>query len=290
MEALDSMGARAKGYGKLSPYEEHLFWLEVLEDHAIFLHDHLAPQEQEWIRQAADYIRAFREAVRRLELLDPGLTEGSPEMKEVSGAVYPAVAGYFRLEGRMQSLRLWNCVNVNLTPTYFNGTLNENQEYLRLLSFYRRGERPVELPLTALLDLWLEDQLGHAVLLRNVLDPVELRLSAQADAYAEAFQGMMVKNREMKSYERFTPSGFPAQQQFAGEVLTLVKEFYDYVQRVIARYQEAKVLTRTTLRFLEHHLPESCYFMRKLSLYLPGAESAEGCPLVKPSFATETEV
>ncbi|MEF3305631.1 DUF2935 domain-containing protein [Paenibacillus sp. GYB003] len=271
-------------YGKLKPYEEHVFWLEILEDHAHFLHDHLAPQESKFIASASGYIHGFHEAVKKAQALDTNADAASPEIRAFSRSVYNLALGYRNLEGHIQHLRLWNQINVNLTPTYFNGTINENGEYLRLLGWYLRGEDPPELPLAELLDLWLEDQLGHAVLLRNILDPVELAFSSQAGHFVQVFQAFMVKNRAMEGYLRFTPPGFPAQNQFAEEVLVAVQQFYDFVIRIISLYKHSRVITRTTLRFLEHHLPESCYFMRKLSHYLPNELDVTNCPLSKPSF------
>ena len=268
----------------ISVYEEHLFWIEILGDHAHFLFDNLSPSETPWIRQAGEYIRAFRQARQDLEQLPPDTPVTSEAMKRFSAAVYPTALGYFQLEGTVQSRRLLNQINVNLTPTYFNGTLNENQEYLRLLGYYIRGQAAPELPLVGLLSLWLEDQLGHAVLLRNVLDPVEAGLSEKSAEYARTFEAHMIKNQAIQRYLRFIQPGFPAQQQFASEVFVTVEGFYRFVQTVIARYRHAQVITRTTLRFLEHHLPETCYFLRKLAYYKPDLEWEGSCPLTKPSF------
>ncbi|WP_427125975.1 DUF2935 domain-containing protein [Priestia megaterium] len=44
------------------------------------------------------------------------------------------------------------------------------------------------------MDLWLEDQLGHAVLSENLLDPVEMMVSKQADSYIGKFQTFIVQN------------------------------------------------------------------------------------------------
>lgn len=145
-----------------SPYEEHRFWLEILDDHAHFVRDYLSPTEGQWVRLAQQYIDAFHGLRIRLSQLNPQqLDAKAPEMVAISQSIYPVAAGYYRFEGEMQRLRILNEVNLNLTPTYLNGTLNENQEYLRLLQYYVQGRQPVPLSLTDLLDLWLEDQLGQ---------------------------------------------------------------------------------------------------------------------------------
>jgi hypothetical protein len=269
---------------RLTPYEEHLFWIEVLEDHGHFLHDHLSPEESTWVRQAAAYIEAFAGLRRQLQQLGQGLPLQSKEMVEFSRSAYQTALGYYRLEGHAQSKRITNELNVNLTPSYFNGTLGENQEYLRILSFYVQGRDAPELPLVATMDLWLEDQLGHAVLLRNVLDPAEVLLTERAVEFSRLFQAHMAKNRAIQGYLRFTPPGFPVQQQFATDVRLSVQQFYVFIGEIVKRYEGTRLLSRTTLRFLEHHFPESCYFMRKLALFDPTLGPDPDCPLTKPSF------
>ncbi|NOU64190.1 DUF2935 domain-containing protein [Paenibacillus sp. LMG 31461] len=78
------------------------------------------------------------------------------------------------------------------------------------------------------------------------------------------------------------PPGFPAEAQFAKGVLGTVKAFYDFVQRIIVQYRDDQLLSKATLRFLEHHFPESCYFMRKLTVCIPDASPLGSCPLTRP--------
>ncbi|MFD0588835.1 DUF2935 domain-containing protein [Paenibacillus sp. GCM10027627] len=272
----------------LTPFQEHSFWLEILEDHAHFMHDFLSPTEEKWVHAAGQYIEAFRGLRNRLSQLNPLLNVQSPEMKEISQAIYPVALGYYRFEGEAQRLRILNEINLNLTPSYLNGTLNENQEYLRLLQYYIHGRQPVPLSLMDLLDLWLEDQLGHAVLLQNVLDPVEIGYSEQADSYAKAFQAHMLKNDAIKGYLRFITPGFAVQMQLARAVSETTAQFYQMVLKIIELFQESSILSRATLRFLEHHLPETCYFIRKLKQFEPSIHKLDNCPLTKPSFPLES--
>ncbi|MGG1554787.1 DUF2935 domain-containing protein [Paenibacillus ferrarius] len=267
--------------GPITLKEEHLFWLEVLDDHAHFLRDYLSPSETKWWQEAEKFFPLFREAIRHAEGLQPLEGAESPNMQVFAQSVYPLADAYCRLEGHMQHLRIWNKVNLNLTPSYFNGTINENKEYLRQLSYWARGVPAVPLTLTELLDMWLEDQLGHAVLLHGLLDPVEQKLGAETDRFAAQFSSYMVKNRAMTGYLRFTPPGFPAEIHFAREVLETVKAFYAFVGRIVNEYENTELLSKATLRFLDHHFPESCYFMRKLAEFVPDADPLEHCSIRK---------
>jgi hypothetical protein len=270
----------------ISPWQEHGFWLEILEDHAYFIRDHLSPVEQQYIDTANQYIQAFGRLRARLVQINRNASFTSTELIAFSREAWQIAYGYFLFEGMMQNLRVQNRVNLNLSPVYLNGTLGENQEYLRILTYYVNGIDYQNLSLVDLLDLWLEDQLGHAVLFRNILDPMEIGLSRQTEAYITTFQGFIVQNRQMRSMLRFTPPGFPRQQRLSLQIGQTTMEMYKYVQEVVTLFINNEMLTRTTLRFLEHHFPETCYFIKKLSYYTPELSSySVNCPLTKPSVS-----
>lgn len=269
----------------ITVWEEHAFWLEILQDHAYFVYDYTAPYEKQWIAEAEQFIARFQVLIDRLNALPRGESHDSAVMINMAREIWPVAQGYFQFEGRLQSLRIDNQIQVALSPTFFNGTLNENQEYLRQLTFYMQGKLPDRLPLVQLLDLWLEDQLGHAVLLRSALDPMELEVIREADRYAEIFQGFMVQNHQIKGYLRFSPPGIKRQQLLARQVGQVVLEMNAYVYKVVQLYRDTELMNKTTLRFLEHHFPETCYFIRKLSEFAPELqEAASKCSLKKPSF------
>ncbi|UFJ40828.1 DUF2935 domain-containing protein [Brevibacillus humidisoli] len=269
----------------ITTWEEHQFWLKILEDHAHFVHDYLSPSEYHWVRAASAYIAAFARLREQLRQIPPDLPTESDAMAALSREIYPFASGYYQLEGQLQQLRICNAINVNLSPTYFNGTLDENQEYLRQLEWYMKGEEPPELPLVELFELWLEDQAGHALLLAGGMDPVEREIIEQARTFADRFSFYLLKNRQMRDYLRFTRPMFPAQQVFAQQVAQTVLAFTQLVMMVIDRYRDDEVLNKLTLRFLEHHLPEACYFLRKLAPYLPEDFALPDCQFSKPYFS-----
>ena len=269
----------------ISVWEEHLFWLEILQDHAIFVRDHLSVEEQKEISIAERFIQSFGIVLNNLRQLHPGIEFSSEDQIAMAKQAYTVAYEYYRFEGHLQNLRIQNQINLNLSPTYLNGTLNENQEYLRLLSYFVNGQNPEPLRLEQLLDLWLEDQLGHIILLRNVLDPIEIAIERQSEAFAQKFQMFILQNHHIKGYLRFTEQGFPRQKELALEVGRAVIEMNLFVRSSVEKYKGERILNKTTLRFIEHHFPETCYFIKKLADFAPVLHS-EGsqCSLRKPSF------
>lgn len=269
----------------ISLWDEQLFWLEVLQDHAYFVRDNLSVSETEYVNTAQQYINLFGDLIASLNNIPSSVNYTDETMIYFSQRAWPVAKGYFEFEGKLQALRIDNKVNLNLSPTYLNGTLAENQEYLRFLSLLVYGKEPVPLPLEDLMDLWLEDQLGHAVLFKNIIDPIEIMASTQAEMYINKYQAFMVQNHHLRGYLRFKEPGFARQTEFANEVGNTTLEMSQFVYNMVIKYKENKLLNKTTLRFLEHHFPETCYFIKKLSFYAPNLQvAASKCSLKRPSY------
>jgi hypothetical protein len=255
-----------------TPWEEHYFWVNILLDHAVFVRDYLSPIETPFVEEAKNYIVKFTAIRQQLEQIPRTSPVNAPALMEFSKLSAQVSYDYYRFEGKLLHLKIHNQVNINITPTYFNGTLSENAEYLRILQYYMNGTDYPPLPLVDLLDLWLEDQLGHAALLRRALDGVELILIERVTTLSSLFSAHILKNEAIKGYLRFLPPHFPAQIAFAREVSSTVLSFNQLVEHVIRLYKGSEVFSATTLRFLEHHFPESCYFLQKLSGFVPDME------------------
>lgn len=270
----------------ISVWEEHLFWLEILQDHAYFIRDHLSPSEIEYVNISQQYIKLFGDLIVLLRSIPRSVNHRDDAMIYFSKRAWPVANGYFEFEGKMQALRIDNKVNLNLSPTYLNGTLAENQEYLRILRQLVQGKEPVILPLVDLMDLWLEDQLGHAVLFKNLLDPIEMVATRQAEAYISQYQVFIVQNRHLKGYLRFKEPGFARQREFAYDVGKTTLEMNRFISSMVIKYKESKILNKSTLRFLEHHFPETCYFIKKLSHYASGLQEEAGkCSLRRSAYS-----
>ncbi|WP_096154994.1 MULTISPECIES: DUF2935 domain-containing protein [Bacillus] len=270
-------------YRKMTPHEEHCFWLSILEEHALFVRDYLSPTEREWQENAQKYMDSFAKLREKLQTVRKDSTVESSEMVHLSREVYPFAQGYYHFESQIQALRIQNSININIPPSYFNGTLDENGEYLRLLQHYVNGQDAPPLPLVDLLDLWLTDQVGHAALLVRSLDGVELLLLREADTIKQLFQAHLLKNEAIKGYLRSIPPNFPAQLAFAREVSASVLRFNEFVEHVVTLYKDNEVFNSTTLTFLEHHFPEACYFLHKLYFYAQDIAVDPRCNLDIPN-------
>lgn len=269
----------------LSVFGEHRFWLEILEDHARFLLERLSSREQEWKEAASRYASAFCALRRKLDVLPAPSAASHPEWIAFAKEAHSSAAGYYKLEGQLQALLLAGRVQLSLPPSFLNGTLNENQEYLRLLRYYVQGADAPALPLWNLMELWLDDQLGHVTLLRGMDLPAGLGLPDEAAAIAERIRSHLIRNKDMQGFLRFTPPGFPAQLEFAREAAETVVRFFRLLLDAVVRMRQAEPSPGFALRFMEHQLPEASYFMRKLAAWVPEVQGLETDRLSKAAEA-----
>jgi hypothetical protein len=68
----------------ISLWEEHLFWLEIIQDHAYFVRDHLSVKEVEYVRTAKQYIHLFDDLLKQLNYLSPDVMHNDPALIEFS--------------------------------------------------------------------------------------------------------------------------------------------------------------------------------------------------------------
>jgi hypothetical protein len=264
---------------ELTPLQEHRFWVEVLEDHARFVRDHLPPEEAEWADWAERYIDMFWKLRGLLSKVKETSAPDSPIMKAVAKEIHSVAYGYYRLEGQLQHLKLNNKLRIRLSAEYFNGTLNENQEYLRLLNDYMQGKEPKPLPLTDLMGMWLEDQIEHAALLHRILQEKGSTFAEEALLIHQSLVQSAAENHSIQSYLRFTPPGFPIQLEHARATSESAVRLYQLVTRTLDSHQLQPSLSQITVRLLEHYLPETRYFLIKLSKFVPDIAFIPGCPI-----------
>ncbi|MFC4767949.1 DUF2935 domain-containing protein [Effusibacillus consociatus] len=129
----------------------------------------------------------------------------------------------------------------------------------------------------------MEDQLGHAVLMKGQLDPVELALIKEADVYIQAFQGHSFQDELLKGYLRFSGPNYPYYRRFLKDVANTTVALYHFIRKFVQLYKKEELINKTTLRFMEHHFFETCYFLNKLAYSEPEIEIPD-CLLTKPDF------
>ncbi|WP_079509388.1 DUF2935 domain-containing protein [Mesobacillus jeotgali] len=253
----------SKDFNRAAAYE-HRFWLQVLGDHGRFLHEGLAPVEQEEIDTAKYFINTFDKLLQRVDTVD--LIHLSMRAEEEAKKLRQ-----FKL-ALMEKMLLGKVKN-HLGPTFVNHMVNEVEEYLRVLEYLKRGEVPPVFHELHHHTLWLLDAAGHAGIIKSNLDQVEKRLKAKSGQYVKHFEDFYLKAVEMTGYLRANLATFPALERMNQEVSLEIKLFMGFLDELKELKLTEQALGTFAPLMADHMFREECYYLSKV---------AEAAALQKP--------
>jgi hypothetical protein len=236
------------------------FWLQVLGDHARFIHDSLAPSEKECIRQAKTFISMFDQLL--------ALSRRQPAGDELMQLLHRAnQAGTEIRELKLTLVRehLVGDVKITLPPTFISHMVNELEEALRVFSFFLKGEIPPTVhPLHHDL-LWLLDAAGHAGAIDANLDQVEKKLKEKGREFTKDWEEFYLKAVEMAGYLRANVYSFPALSRFHKEIELEMEIFKSFLRELEEMRLNKETLGVLTPLMADHMAREECYYLMKLA-------------------------
>jgi hypothetical protein len=92
--------------------------------------------------------------------------------------------------------------------------VNELDEYLRILSYLKKGEMPPTLHELHHHLIWLLDAAGHAGAISSNMDRIEKKIREKSDDFTKDFEAFYLKVVEMAGYLWTNLSTFPALEKF----------------------------------------------------------------------------
>lgn len=250
-----------KGENEMRNYEsiarfEHGFWLQVLGDHARFIHDSLAPQEIETIQQATYFIQVFDRLLSELpaaNLMDLS-KRADDEAKKLR---------MFKL--KIMERHLVGKITIHLSPTFINHMVNELDEYILLLEYLKKGDPP---PIYHELHhhlIWLLDGAGHAGAIADNMDLIEKQIKKKSKAFMKGFESFYLKAVEMTGYLRTKLSTFPALEKFNEDTNLTFKLFSNFLNEIEELRLSKQALGTFAPLMADHMMREECYYLTKLS-------------------------
>lgn len=250
---------------------EHGFWLQVLGDHARFLHDSLAPQEKELIDAANYFIQTFDQLLGRVEV--DNLVELSVKADEEAKKIRE-----YKLN--ILERQLVGKITIHLSAVFLNHMVNEVEEYLLVLEYLKKGEVP---PIFHELHhhlVWLFDAAGHAGAISDNMDRVEKRIKETSDNFTKGFEDFYLKAVEMTGFLRTNLKSFPALDKLNKEISMEMKLFMAFLDEIKELELSKEALGTFAALMADHMFREECYYLTKL------AESTEldkpNCDPAKP--------
>ncbi|NMM62513.1 DUF2935 domain-containing protein [Clostridium sp. P21] len=240
---------------------EHQFWLQILGDHSRFILNSLSPKEEDFIKQASEFISLFDNLL--IQSRQPMSKSDFPRLNQQA---YTAAIRIRKFKLNILNKHITGKINMSLPPTFINHMLNELDEYLLILNALIRG-KIANVGAIHLHLLWLLDGSGHASTLVSNLDPTEKELIKNSKEYCNEFDNLYSKSIEYNGYTRTGIFDFPALNKLnhhADKVMTCFRDFLDELKQEII---DKKVLGTLAPLAADHMSREECYYLTKLSMF-----------------------
>jgi hypothetical protein len=235
---------------------EHGFWLQILGDHARFIHDSLAPNELQEIETAKYFIQTFDRLLSMVGRMDAiGLSaqafEEANKIREFKLAL-------------LEKLLLGK-ITLHLAPTFINHMVNEVDECIRILMYLKEGESPPVFHELHHHSIWLVDAAGHAGAIDSNLDQVEKQLKKQSQQYMKKFEAFYLKALELCGYLRTRLNEFPALTKFNQDVSLEMRLFMNFLHELEELELTNQALGTMAPLMADHMFREECYYLVKLA-------------------------
>ena len=252
-----------KGNQKFSKEEalfELRFWNQCMSDHSIIVHDSLGPAEGAYIQQTESLRQRFDDLLERSRrsLNDEQLGAVISESKQASEQLRDVKSDILKRH-------LVGKVETSLWPTFYAHAIDEVEEFLRILSYYLKGEAPPLVHPLAHDMLWLLDFSGHAQAMSDRLDYREEELKERHIEFIQGFAEFYIKAIDLQKYVRTGIYEFPALSKFHRDVEPELLKFQEFQKELEALRANEAVLGTLNPVFLDHMFREECYYHLKLS-------------------------
>ncbi|CAH0347139.1 DUF2935 domain-containing protein [Bacillus sp. CECT 9360] len=238
---------------------EHSFWLQVLGDHSRFILETLAPVEREDIQKAEYFKQNYDSLLNGLrEIPEDQLLTFTQNVKKLTE--------HFR-EFKLSLIRkhLTGKLKMNMTATFINHMVNELEEYLNIISYLEKGEKP---PIFHELHhhlLWLVDAAGHAGTINDKMDSVERDIKYKSAAFTKKFEDFYLKAVELTGYLRTNLHKFPALEKMNKDVKLEMRLFRMFLEELEELELTEQVLGTFSALMADHMSREECYYLMKLA-------------------------
>lgn len=250
---------------------EHRFWLQILQEHSLFIYNGLGPSETTYISKVKQFVDKFQDLLTCAKA-----SIGTSELLDLTNRAYRSAKRLRCFKLDLLREHITGNLVLHLTPSFLNHMVNENEEYLRILQHLKKQEVPPKVhPLHHHL-LWLFDATFHASAIPMYMDYTEKNILQTSQGYEEKFKNYYIKAVEFAGYIRTNIKQFPALVRLNRQVDIEMRLFLKFLEE-LKELQLGDELLATFSNSLPDHLArEEHYYLLKLSecTDMPGIDSA----------------
>lgn len=273
--------------------QENWFWSGILRDHAEFIYNGLAPDQEQAVRWATEFFNTF--SALHMQARDLGTEAGLPgpagaraltgpvaavpvtgrsdrewlelerEAKRVNRLMLTGIRGLLAFKEQVLQDQLDCRIKLNLSPSLIAHMIAEGEEARRTLSLI--ADAPHAGPALASLHhhlLWMADASGHAAMLHSGLDPAESQLQEATMDFRHLFDGMRIKALELYSMLRVAPRMVGALRRLNRDAIAQIGAFRAFLAELREHLEGCEVMGILMPALADHMLREELYYTEKL--------------------------
>lgn len=238
--------------------DEQLFWLEIFQDHAVFLYVSLGSKEEAEQQRAQTLAESLGHIIG--DLRDGALDVQNPIIKET-------VNELLDFKHLLLSKQI-NCkITLHLPPAITNHMINEIMEYFFII--YCK-ENAAHCSGTKFLihqhAFWLMSLSEHAALIRSMLDLTEENLFKEASLFKNSFDSLITDALMLTKYQHY--SVFPHLQHLTPQAIKENAQFIRFLNYLESGLKKCDILSTATPFLMNHMARESLYYQNKIKIIM----------------------
>ena len=253
--------------------EEIKFWLEIMEEHALFIKAGLPNEEQELIAEAQGFYQQFKDLRLRAERV-----QNDRKFNELVEASRDGATDFYRYIRRLLHLMLTCRLGGHNFPLFLDHVSRETEYFLRLLDVMGDGGKVLSGSAKAREDMfWLRIMADHAKFICHLLDPSEANFIAMAQDFSEEFDTLFLQSLDLASMQAHYEEVM-AFRRFLQNVRAAVLRMRDFNKAAHDLIEECKLVGLIPAVMADHMRREAEHFLMVLSMLDKGI--LKSCPVV----------
>ncbi|MPL58575.1 hypothetical protein SDC9_04109 [bioreactor metagenome] len=246
--------------------EEVRFWLDIMQEHALFIKMGLPCDRTDLINEAQNFIREFDTLGNRAERL-----QNEKKFKELVSDAYDVVCEFHRFKRHLLRLKLTCKLAGSIFPIQYDHLAREAEYVMRLFDKMRTGRPGLKAAAkTQETSFWVRIMGEHAALMSHLIDPSERSLVATARDFSEDFDALLLQSNDFASMLSHNENDVPSFRRFLQDVHTSTRQLRDFKRAVQEMIAQCKLVGLIPEMLADHVRREAEHFLMILAMMEKG--------------------
>ncbi|CVK21756.1 MULTISPECIES: DUF2935 domain-containing protein [Sporomusa] len=259
------MPRHSNNKGKVLPVppldmEEVKFWLQIMEEHALFIKTGLPCDKPDLIEEAAAFERELKALRVRAEKLS-----SEKKFAELIADILCSLKEFLRYKRLLLGLSLTNKLGSALPPLFFDHLVREAEYFMAILEKLRAGKK-LSVVKAREADFWLRIMADHTKFIGARLDPTERSLLGVVCEFSTEFDDLTMQGRNYVGFFEHQAPELPAFGRFLQDSRSATARLRDFKQAAYDMITKNRMLSTIPALMADHVRREADHFLLILAM------------------------